>query len=247
MLTNKFTKESSKIIGIAGDSGSGKSSLLSFFKNLWGDDLLIVEGDCFHKWERKDFHWKNMTPLNPEANYLDKAYEVLSCLKNGESCWLSEYNHSTGKFDEPKEIFPKPKIIFCGLHSLYTEELRSLEDVKIYLNTDENLRIHWKYKRDIEERGYSKEDIDKEILKRSIDSKVYIAPQIDYADIVISIGATSNSFDKLNLSFIMNKNFKYINEVMHFVKNTPFRVLEDENRIYATFSEIFQHFKNLNF
>ena len=111
------------LISIAGDSGAGKSSLLKFLSNLWDNNVLLVEGDAYHKWERNDTHWNGFTPLNPAANNIDQCYVDLLSLKNNKIISFKEYNHSTGKFDPPKDLMPKNRIIFTGLHALYDQRI----------------------------------------------------------------------------------------------------------------------------
>lgn len=232
-----------KIISIAGDSGAGKSSLLKFLSNLWNNDVLLVEGDAYHKWERSDIHWDDFTPLNPSANNIGQCYIDLLSLKNNKIISFREYNHSTGKFDHPKDLVPKNKIIFTGLHALYDQRIRELSDVKIYLNTDEDLRLFWKYKRDIKERGYTKDAVTKSLERRIKDSKRYIRPQIHYADIIINVSdddLITNDFSytpKLSISVLIDKRFMYIKNVMHILKNINFSVTEDERFIKAYYNE----------
>lgn len=231
------------LLSIAGDSGAGKSSLLKFLSSLWYGDVLLLEGDAYHKWERNDPHWNEFTPLNPEANNLDQCYEDLLNLKNDKIISFREYNHRTGKFDSPKEVAPKSKIIFTGLHALYDQRIRELSDVKVYLNTDEDLRLFWKYKRDIQERGYTKDAVTRSLERRLKDSKKYIRPQVHYADIIINISDDDlimNDFSytpKLSISVLIDKSFMYIKNVMHILKNINFKVCEDERFIKAYYNE----------
>lgn len=231
------------LISIAGDSGAGKSSLLKFLSNLWDNDVLLVEGDAYHKWERNDTHWNDFTPLNPAANNIDQCYVDLLSLKNNKIISFKEYNHSTGKFDPPKDLMPKNRIIFTGLHALYDQRIRELSDVKIYLNTDEDLRLFWKYKRDIQERGYTKDAVTKSLECRIKDSKRYIRPQVHYADIIINVSDDDlivNDFSytpKLSISVLIDKQFMYIKNVMHILKNINFSIAEDERFIKAYYNE----------
>lgn len=240
------------VIGLAGDSGAGKTSLLKFFSNYWKDDILLIEGDAYHKWERNDEHWKSCTPLNPAANNLAKCANDLKSLKENKLIQLSDYNHSTGKFDEPRVITPKRRIILAGLHALYTQKLRQIEDIKIYLNTDEDLRLFWKYKRDIQERGYSKEDVSKAIARRLKDSKLYIRPQIHYADIIINIidenldFSDFNYIPKISMNLLVDKKLPYIKEILHILKNINFKVKEDERYIKAVYDEKFEQIQSLS-
>lgn len=242
------------IIGISGDSGAGKSSLVDFFSNIYKDNLLVIEGDSYHKWERNDPHWKEMTPLNPEANNLDKAVQDLKDLRDGKSIIIRNYNHSNGRFDESKTLNPKENVLLVGLHSLYSKNIRDLEDIKIFLNTDENLRLFWKLKRDVSQRGYSENQVLDSIQRRFVDSEKYIKPQINFADIIINIFDSNIYKDFKDYSYVpelsiilqIDKNFKYLQEVMHLVKNTSFKVEENERFIQAVFSEKICHFKDFS-
>lgn len=231
------------LLSIAGDSGAGKSSLLKFLSNLWDNDVLFVEGDAYHKWERNDIHWNDFTPLNPAANSIDQCYIDLLSLKNNKIISFREYNHSTGKFDPPKDLMPKNRIIFTGLHALYDQRIRELSDIKIYLNTDEDLRLFWKYKRDIQERGYTKDAVTKSLERRIKDSKRYIRPQVHYADLIINVSDDDlivNDFSytpKLSISVLIDKQFMYIKNVMHILKNINFSIAEDERFIKAYYNE----------
>lgn len=240
------------LISLAGDSGAGKTSLLGFMSQLWKDDLLLIEGDAYHKWERGDEHWKETTPLNPRANNLDKCVKDLTDLKNNKLIQFREYNHSTGHFDPEKTLFPKKKIVFAGLHSLFSQELREIADLKIFLNTDEDLRLFWKYKRDIQERGYTKDDVAKSLEKRIKDSKKYIRPQVYYADIIVNIIDENLEFDNLDyvpqvsMNLLIDKKLIYIKEVLHILKNINFRIYEDEKFIRAYYDERFEHVQSIH-
>lgn len=76
-----YRKDKAITIGIGGDSGSGKSTLLLDIRQLFKNDLIELEGDGEHKWERGDSNWNNYTHLNPKANFLHKQLEVISNLK----------------------------------------------------------------------------------------------------------------------------------------------------------------------
>lgn len=173
-------------IGVAGDSGSGKSTLISIVADTLGEkNLLFIEGDGDHRWERGDRHWEENTHLSPKANYLYRQAADLACLRAGAPVKRVEYDHDTGKFTDEKKIKPKKYIMLCGLHSLYLPQLRKNLDLKIYMDADEELRRYWKIQRDIAHRGYSKEKIINQIENRIPDAEKYIYPQKKYADMVV--------------------------------------------------------------
>lgn len=173
-------------LGIAGDSGTGKSELLNNIECLIDRKrILYIEGDGDHRWERGNDNWDQYTHLDPRANYLYRQAADIQKLRMGNSVRRVDYDHSTGKFTERRRILPKPCIIMCGLHSLYLPQMRAELDLKIYLDTDENLRRYWKIQRDTGKRGYSDEEIIAQIEKRIPDAMKYIYPQSAYADLVI--------------------------------------------------------------
>lgn len=173
-------------IGIAGDSGAGKSRLLVMLGELLSENsILNIEGDGDHKWERGDDNWNEMTHLNPQANYLYRQAEDLRVLRGNNSVKRADYDHNTGTFTAKKRMLPKPYIIMCGLHSLYLPQMRQVLDMKIYLDTDEALRCYWKLGRDRSSRGHDWEAVKDQIVKRRSDAQKYIHPQKQYADLVI--------------------------------------------------------------
>jgi uridine kinase len=180
-----YKKQLNLIIGIGGDSGVGKTTLLNNLQNLLGDKLLQIEGDGEHKWERGDENWSKFTHLDPKANHIHKQSEAIFSLKHNEIIFRSEYEHSNGKFSKPKKVKPKEFIVIAGLHPFYLPKLRKNVDFKIYIDTDESLRRHWKIIRDTKKRGYSTEKILEQIESRMEDAGKYIYPQKEFADMII--------------------------------------------------------------
>lgn len=181
-----YKKETASVIGIGGDSGSGKSFLMRDIKDLFGDKMLCLEGDGTHKWERNDANWLNYTPLHPKANLLHKEAENLLRLKNMKKICRQDYNHKTGKFDPAKELCARQFILLAGLHPFYLPKMRKIIDFKIYLEPQNDLKIFWKTKRDARERGYNEEQITESIAARKNDFEKFIAPQRDFADLIVN-------------------------------------------------------------
>jgi uridine kinase len=181
-----MVKNNPFLIGVCGNSGSGKSCFVQVLVDLLGpENVLVIHGDDYHKWQRGDEEWSRYTHLNPRANHLDLAAEHLADLKRGNTIYKLEYDHDTGKFVGPYKLKPRQYIIFEGLHAFYTKELQKLIDFKLFIDVDKHLNIHFKLHRDMAERGYSKEQILKSIKAREKDAKKYINPQKKEADLVI--------------------------------------------------------------
>ena len=205
-------KNKSFSIGISGDSGAGKSTLIEMIKNIFGKkNILFLEGDGDHKWERGDEMWKQITALNPKANYIYKQAEDLNNLRKSQNVFRVEYDHDTGKFTEEFKVKSKPYIVLCGLHALYLPKMRKNLDLKIYMDVDEKLRRYWKIQRDVYHRGYKKEKVLEAIEQRMPDAIKYIYPQKKYADILIKYFddtledyTVENHNMKLNLEITLN-------------------------------------------
>ena len=186
--SNSYYKRRSRsfTIGIAGDSGAGKSRLLQMLDELFSEErILNIEGDGDHKWARGDENWKDITHLNPKANYLYRQAEDLRILREGNAVKRVAYDHDTGAFTGKKRMAPKPYIVLCGLHSLYLPQMRQVLDLKIFLDTEERLRFSWKMNRDRTARGWQKEEVIRQIEMRRPDAEKYIEPQKQYADLII--------------------------------------------------------------
>jgi len=199
------------IFSIVGDSGSGKSTLSKVLKKYFSNSFLL-ECDRYHKWERNDENWKNYTHLNPEANLITKMSSDIFDLKIGKEIYHVDYDHSTGKFTDKQTIEPTDNIIVCGLHSLYTDT-NNLYDLKIFIDTDDNLKLKWKINRDVKERGYTVEKCIEQINSRKEDYEKFIKPQREKSDLVINFFTDDNnlsnsddsSYEKYLRVFISNK------------------------------------------
>lgn len=188
----KLILSTAKVICITGDSGSGKTTLCNIIKPLFlFDNVLEFETDRYHRWERDDDRWKDMSHLNPQSNFLEKLEEDTFNLKIGNSIIAVDYDHSTGKFTPPKPVEPSENILLCGLHTLYSNNLRELSNLKIFMDTDQEVKNEWKIKRDVHERGYSIESVVEQINKRKSDYEKYILPQREFADLIIKYRSTS--------------------------------------------------------
>jgi len=241
------------IFAIAGDSGSGKTTLGNILKSYFSNSFML-ECDRYHKWERKDENWKTYTHLNPDANYITKMNEDIFNLKVGNSIYQVDYDHNSGKFTEPEKIETSDNMIVCGLHSLYNEN-QNLYNIKIFIDTDEKLKYTWKIKRDIQKRGYTKEQILNQIEYRKGDYNTYILPQRDKSDVIINF-FTDGEFDvdkledpfDIKLRIYIRKKFNNIMSILEsFTLNQIKYDFEVNDEHYViVFPEFTDHNLNLN-
>ncbi|NQW58789.1 MAG: hypothetical protein HQ456_08785 [Polynucleobacter sp.] len=193
---NDYFKLSRKpfVIGISGDSGSGKDTLSNAISALFGKHSVVtLSGDDYHHWDRHKPLWQVMTHLNPMANDLESFSKDLINLAAGKSIRSRHYNHETGKLTTGGNLDSNDIIIASGLHTLHLPILREAIDLKIFLNIEENLRRRLKIERDVNERGYSEEKVLASIEKRAEDGKKFIYPQKEYADLCFSLKPINSS------------------------------------------------------
>jgi phosphoribulokinase len=179
------------LIGVAGDSGCGKSTFLRRLSDLFGEEFITVicldDYHCLDRYQRKE---QKVTALNPKANNFDLMYEQIKALKNGQSINKPIYNHETGLIDPPEVVEPNHIIVVEGLHPLYDARMRELMDFSVYLDISDEVKIAWKIQRDMAERGHTYEDVLAAINSRKPDFEAYIDPQKEFADVVIQVLST---------------------------------------------------------
>jgi len=176
------------LIGVAGDSGCGKSTFLRRLADLFGEELMtVICLDDYHSLDRKQRKVAGVTALNPKANNFDLMYEQIKALKEGQSIQKPIYNHETGMIDPPELITPTPIVVIEGLHPLFDQRVRELVDFGVYLDIDDEVKIAWKIQRDMSERGHTYEDVLASINARRPDFEAFIDPQKQHADVVIQI------------------------------------------------------------
>eukprot|EP00560_Eucampia_antarctica_P007907 CAMPEP_0197826010 /NCGR_PEP_ID=MMETSP1437-20131217/3017_1 /TAXON_ID=49252 ORGANISM="Eucampia antarctica, Strain CCMP1452" /NCGR_SAMPLE_ID=MMETSP1437 /ASSEMBLY_ACC=CAM_ASM_001096 /LENGTH=382 /DNA_ID=CAMNT_0043426253 /DNA_START=63 /DNA_END=1211 /DNA_ORIENTATION=- len=202
------------IIGVAADSGCGKSTFMRRLTNIFGGEKVGPLGGGFEDggWETNtlvsdlttvicldDFHLNDrggrkvsgLTALDTRENNFDLMYEQIKALKDGKSVSKPIYNHVNGTLDTPEDIEPTPIIIFEGLHPMHDERVRDLLDFSLYLDISDDVKLNWKVQRDMEERGHSLESILESIEARKPDFDAYIAPQKKDADLIIEVLPTA--------------------------------------------------------
>jgi len=180
------------IIGIAGESGVGKSTITKIIQLFYNaKNTTVISTDDLHKWERTNPIWNKVTHLNPEANNLLLGDVHLKCLAEGTPIYRSGYNHNTGGFNPPVEVVPKQVVINQGLHAFYTKETQKYTDLKLFIDTDDTLRTHWKIIRDTEKRGYKYNEVLKAIDRRRVDAELITQEQLKVADVIITIKPTA--------------------------------------------------------
>ena len=202
-------KQNPVIIGVAADSGCGKSTFMRRLTSIFGGEskmldigretnTLISEMttviclDDYHKWDRtgrasNPEYPDGITALDEKCQDWDKMAADVTDLKAGKTVSKPIYNHITGELDPYEEVPATPIVIFEGLHPLYDSRVNAALDLSIYLDITDEVKFAWKAQRDIAERGATMEDVQKAIDARKPDFKAYVEPQKEKADIVIQV------------------------------------------------------------
>ncbi len=175
------------MLGIAGDSGVGKDRVAAGLAALLGErDLIRLDGDDYHRWERGDENWKLLTHLNPQGNRLHEQLEHMVSLRRGQGISKVAYDHASGRFTAPEPVDPRKNILVQGLHSFVLEQQRRLFDLKVFLDPEERLRKFWKLRRD-KQRGHSALNVRQALMKRARDRAATVLPQRAHADLVLRL------------------------------------------------------------
>lgn len=174
------------ILAIVGDSAAGKTTITQGLVNILGPERVThICTDDYHKYDRKERARLGITPLHPDCNYIDVMELHMERLHYGQPILKPVYDHSTGTLTRPEYVQPREFVIVEGLLGFATATLRQFYDVKVYLDPPEELRRVWKIKRDTTKRGYTVEQVLAELEKREPDSRNFIRPQREFADIVV--------------------------------------------------------------
>ena len=180
------------LIGVAGDSGSGKSTFLRRISDLFGETFVtVICLDDYHSLDRKQRKETGITALDPRANNFDLMYEQIRDIKAGKSIMKPIYNHETGELDPPENIDPNHIVVIEGLHPLFDERVRSLIDFSVYLDIENDVKAAWKIQRDMSERGHTLDDVMQAINSRKPDFDAFIDPQKAHADVEIRVLSTN--------------------------------------------------------
>lgn len=187
------------MIGIAGGSGSGKSTFTNRIKAEFGNKVTVIYHDNYYKSNDGipfEIRQKNNYD-SPEAFETDLLISHLKTLRRGESVQCPVYDYSQhNRTDKTIELKPSRIIIVEGILVLENPELRSLFDIKIYVEADADERIIRRIIRDVKERGRQVEDISTQYLTTVKPMHyLYVEPTKAKADIVINSGLNDVAFD----------------------------------------------------
>ena len=187
------------MLGIVGDSGSGKTTITRGIVRLLGEDQVTAFcTDDYHRYDRRQRAEHGVTPLHPECNYLDVMGQHLRLLRDNQAILKPTYRHSDGTFGPPVYLEPAHFVVTEGLLAFANRELCEMFDVRVFLAPPEELRRRWKVQRDCSRRGYTTDQVLRELDRREPDSEAFIRPQRRHADLVVAFQPSTNDQDHLD-------------------------------------------------
>ncbi len=180
------------VIGIAGGTGSGKTTLMHNLVERFGDVVTVLSHDNYYKC-RDELPFEERCKLNyDEPDAFDTSLMVyhLEQLRRGEAIDCPVYDFTVhNRSKETIRVEPKQVIIVEGILIFENEMLRKLMDVKIFVDTDADVRLCRRIKRDVNKRCRTMESVLEQYLKtvKPMHEK-YVEPTKKYADIVVPEG-----------------------------------------------------------
>lgn len=180
------------IIGIAGGTGSGKTTLTKRLRDTFGGDVSVVYHDNYYK-RHVGLTYEERSALNYDhPNAFDTALlvEDLKRLSAGEIIHCPVYDYTIhNRSEKTVEVRPTKVVIVEGILIFADQALRDLMDVKIFVDTDADVRILRRIRRDVKERGRSLDSvIDQYLTTVKPMHEEFVQPSRQYADLVVLAG-----------------------------------------------------------
>ena len=179
------------LIGIAGGTGSGKTTLTEHLKQHFGGDISVIHHDSYYK--RQDIPFEERCKTNydhPDAFDTPMLVEHLRALKAGQSVEVPVYSYADHqRTDEVELVHPSSVIIVEGILIFHDPMLRQMLDIKIFVETDADVRILRRALRDVRDRGRTLESVITQYLATVKPMhEQFVEPSRKYADIIVLEG-----------------------------------------------------------
>ena len=180
------------VIGIAGGTGSGKTTLMKNLVQRLGDQVAVVSHDNYYK-RHDELTYEERTQINydePDALETDLMARHLAQLRQGQAIDCPVYDYTQhNRSDETVHIEPRPVIIVEGIMIFENQPLRELMDIRIFVDTDADVRLCRRIKRDVNKRGRSLESVltQYQTTVKPMHEK-YVEPSKKFANIIVPEG-----------------------------------------------------------
>ncbi|MDI9591167.1 MAG: uridine kinase [Acidobacteriota bacterium] len=181
------------VVGIAGGTGCGKSTIIERLSQRLGDDATVISHDSYYR-AHHDMTHEERTQLNydhPDAYETELLVEHLAALRRGESVEMPIYDYSAhDRTDRTITVPPSRAIIVEGILIFSCPELRDLMDVKVYVDSDADVRILRRILRDVRDRGRTLESVISQYLSTVKPMhEAFVEPTKRFADVIVPTGA----------------------------------------------------------
>ena len=200
------------LIGIAGGTGSGKTTLTEHLQKRFGGNISVIHHDSYYK--RQDIPFEQRCKTNydhPDAFDTPMLVEHLKQLKAGQSVRVPVYSFTDHqRTDETELVLPSKVIIVEGILIFQDPALRRMLDIKIFVETDADVRILRRALRDVRDRGRTLESVIAQYLATVKPMhEQFVEPTRKYADIIVLEGGRN----LVALDMIMQRIAGHISEV----------------------------------
>ena len=184
------------VIGIAGGTGCGKSTMINRIKEEFSEQISIISHDFYYK-QHNDIPFEERKLLNydhPDAFDTDLMVEHIRALAAGEAVERPVYDFTIhNRIDETVTVRPAKVIIVEGILIFECKELRDLFDIKVFIDTDADVRIIRRIIRDVNERGRTLSSVVNQYLTTVKPMhEQFVEPSKKFADIIIPEGGHNN-------------------------------------------------------
>lgn len=192
------------VIGIAGGTGSGKSTFTNRLKAAFGDQVTVLYHDNYYR-ARDDVPFEERKKINydhPDAFETELLLEQLKRLKEGRAIDCPVYDYAQhNRSRQVLRIEPRPVVLLEGILVLADPRLRELLDIKIYVEADADERILRRVMRDVKERGRDIEGVVQQYLTTVKPMHyLYVEPTRSLADLVINSGRNETAFQVMKVT-----------------------------------------------
>lgn len=180
------------VIGIAGGTGSGKTTLMRNIMNQFEGMVTVLSHDNYYK-RRDELTFEERSNLNydePDAIETSLMVEHLSQLRQGKAIDCPVYDFTRhNRSNETIRLEPKPVIVVEGILIFENQPLRDLMDIRLFVDTDADVRLCRRIKRDVNKRGRTLESVltQYQTTVKPMHEK-YVEPSKKYANLVIPEG-----------------------------------------------------------
>ncbi len=180
------------VIGLAGGTGSGKTTITKKLMQRFGGEVSVIYHDNYYK-AHHDMPYEERAKLNydhPDAFDTDLLVQAVKDLKAGKDVVCPVYDYSIHDRSDKTVIVKSAKVVIVeGILIYASPELRELMDIKLFVDTDADVRILRRIRRDVRDRGRSLESvIDQYLTTVKPMHEQFVEPSKRYADLIIPEG-----------------------------------------------------------